>query len=95
LKGDGNGRRQHGKQEGAMDLNELIEKGTAFYHNQPAVIIGIIVVLLVLLLLRPKHLLKLMIILFLVGAVFYIFSFINEATITGVLEKGKMVNKAP
>lgn len=78
-----------------MDLNELIEMGIDYYHNQPAIIIGIIVVLLILLFLRPKQLFKLMIILFIVGAAFYIFSFINEATFTGVLEKGKMVNKAP
>jgi len=78
-----------------MNLEELIKMGTDFYYDQPYIIIGIIAVLLILLFLRPKHLLKLMILFLIVGAVFYIFSLIGEATLTGVLQKGKMVNKAP
>jgi uncharacterized RDD family membrane protein YckC len=78
-----------------MNLEELIKMGTDFYYDQPYIVIVSIAVLLILLFLRPKQLLKLMILFLIAGAVFYIFSFINEATFTGVLQKGKMVNKAP
>jgi len=77
-----------------MDLEELIRIGNNFYYDYPYIIIIFIAVLLVFLYLKPKQFLKLMIMLLVLGAVFYILSMIGEATFTGVSQKEKIVNKA-
>lgn len=78
-----------------MDLEELISIGQNFYYDQPIITIICIAVLLILLCLRPKQFLKLMITFLILGAVFYVLYLIGEATLTGVTQKGKIVNKMP
>ena len=78
-----------------MNFEELIRIGNNFYYDYPYVIIIFAVVLLVFLYLKPKQFLKLMITFLVLGAVFYILSMIGEATLTGISQKGKMVNNAP
>jgi uncharacterized protein with HEPN domain len=78
-----------------MDLDELIRVATNFYYDQPYIIIILIAVLLILLYLKPKQFFELMVMLFILGAVFYMLSLIGEATFTGLSQKEKIVHKAP
>lgn len=81
--------------KGTMDLEELISIGQNFYYDQPIITIICVAVLIILLCLRPKQFLKLMITLLILGAVFYVLYLIGEATLTGVTQKEKIVNKMP
>ncbi len=78
-----------------MDFAELISAGINFFQTQTLIAIIIIAVLGILFYLKPKAMFKVVTLILVFAAAFYILSLMGDVTTTGMSQKREMVDKHP
>lgn len=77
-----------------MDFEKLVAIGVRFFHSHTVLAILLVVVLLVFSYLKPKQLLKLLIVGLVLGVAFYFLSLTAKTTLTGVQHEEEMIYKS-
>ncbi len=77
-----------------MNLEQAVIHCTNFFYTYKSFSIAVIVGLAVLFFLKPKQMLKVVMILLACCAVAYILYYIGGATVTGVSQKGVLIHKS-